>query len=427
MTSSVGQQTGPVRGCVVGLSSVSLWGLTSEERIRRQLKTAGVELSRAEGGLAELAETGSVVLLRADHLYDARTVRDLIARPKTLLAVRGRDGHPVALGAHVGGSDVATARRWLEGDPECPQLPVETPETLSDAYVANLLKSDPPTVLPIRPENRRALERHLFDGSYKGVTDLVTKWVWPLPARWMTGVLARAGIRPNTVTCISLALVVAAAVLFAAGHFAIGLVFAWLMTFLDTVDGKLARVTVDSTTFGHVLDHGMDIVHPPFWYIAWGFGLAATPFAFTPPALDRILVWIVAGYVLGRLFEGAFDFFIGKFSVFTWRPIDSYFRLVMARRNPNLLLLTAALLAGRPDRGLIAVAIWTIGSTVFLAVRLAAAIRSRWTDGPLRPWLAEVRDGDRKFSAVARPFARHKNEMDLSLSGAIELGSIQGR
>jgi hypothetical protein len=38
-----------------------------------------------------------------------------------------------------------------------------------------------------------------------------------------------------------------------------------------------------------------------------------------------------------------------------------------------------------------------------------------------------MRVADGKFSAVARPFARHKNEIDLSLSGAIELGSLQGR
>jgi phosphatidylglycerophosphate synthase len=47
------------------------------------------------------------------------------------------------------------------------------------------------------------------------------------------------------------------------------------MTLLDTVDGKLARVTVASSKFGHVLDHGVDIVHPPFWYLAWGLGLGA--------------------------------------------------------------------------------------------------------------------------------------------------------
>jgi phosphatidylglycerophosphate synthase len=46
------------------------------------------------------------------------------------------------------------------------------------------------------------------------------------------------------------------------------------MTFLDTVDGKLARVTLTSSRIGDVLDHGLDLLHPPFWYLAWGIGLA---------------------------------------------------------------------------------------------------------------------------------------------------------
>src|SRR3546814_9511401 len=78
------------------------------------------------------------------------------------------------------------------------------------------------------------------------------------------------------VTLASLLLVGAAFYWFAAGQYAIGLVAAWLMTFLDTVDGKLARVTVTHTKFGNVFDHGIDLVHPPFWYWAWMIGLQAT-------------------------------------------------------------------------------------------------------------------------------------------------------
>jgi phosphatidylglycerophosphate synthase len=44
---------------------------------------------------------------------------------------------------------------------------------------------------------------------------------------------------------------------------------------LDTVDGKLARVTVTSGRFGHCFDHIIDLIHPPVWYILWGRGLKA--------------------------------------------------------------------------------------------------------------------------------------------------------
>src|SRR3546814_6231706 len=72
------------------------------------------------------------------------------------------------------------------------------------------------------------------------------------------------------------------------------------MTFLDTVDGKLARVTLTATRFGHRFDHGKDVVHPPFLYAAWGFGLAPAAMALPPAWLEAGLWAMLAGYVLGR-------------------------------------------------------------------------------------------------------------------------------
>src|SRR3546814_2416912 len=48
------------------------------------------------------------------------------------------------------------------------------------------------------------------------------------------------------------------------GGFWTGLAAAWIMTFLDTVDGKLARVTLASSRWGNAYDHGIDLIHPPF-------------------------------------------------------------------------------------------------------------------------------------------------------------------
>lgn len=70
-----------------------------------------------------------------------------------------------------------------------------------------------------------------------------------------------------------------------------------------------------------------------------------------------------------------------------WTRFDSKFRLITARRNPNLLLLTAAVLAGRPDLGILAVAVWTVLSLVIHAVRLVQAALAR-RRGPLRSWLS---------------------------------------
>jgi len=184
-------------------------------------------------------------------------------------------------------------------------------------------------------------------------------------------------------------LVIVAGVLFARGEFGWGLLAGWVMTFLDTVDGKLARVTVTSTRLGNIFDHGIDLVHPPLWYLAWGIGLAPLAAVAGVPLL-LLYVAIFGGYVGGRFCEGAFQRWMAPFSIFTWRPFDSWFRLIVARRNPNMLLLPASLAIGRPDLGLLAVAAWTALSTAILLLRVLVAARARRKHGTLGSWLTEI-------------------------------------
>ena len=385
--------------CIVGTSPTRLWGLDGAERLARQLRAAGV---RVLAPSAAVPADGTIVLVRGDYLFEDRTIADLLRHRGVVITT---DAGGAVVAAHVPAGDVARARAALEGTVDAGGIPgvvIRTPASLSTSFVKKLHKSAPPVVLPVRAERAAALERHLFNGSYKGVTDLVTKWVWPAPARAVTRVCARLGIPPNAVTAVSLALVVLATVLFAEGRFAAGLVLGWVMTFLDTVDGKLARVTVTSTPAGHYFDHGIDSVHPPIWYLAWAWGLTGGPPGIWTwgPLLAALLVF----YVAGRMIETAFKHLVGGGTLFTWRPFDSYFRLVMARRNPNLLLLTGFLAAGAPAAGLVAVAVWTVLSTLVLGVRLLQGVYARSRGGALRFWLEEVGEERGPVSAWARPF-----------------------
>jgi phosphatidylglycerophosphate synthase len=394
--------TGPIAS-IVGSSAVPLWGLTGSERLRRQLRAVGISDVRASD--APLPRSGTVLLLRADHLFEERTLRDLAANPGTLLCA-GERVRSSFVAAHVPAARAERVAALLNGAAQVQELEgvrLVTPAQLSSAYLGKLLKAVPPAVLKVEPERTAALERHLFDGSYKGVTDLVTKWLWPTPARWVTGLCARAGIRPNAVTGLSLVLAVAALLLFARGWFGAGLAAAWVMTFLDTVDGKLARVTVTSSQFGHLFDHIIDLVHPPLWYAAWAYGVAGDTAHLG--ALAAPLIAILAGYVGGRLVEGTFEFVLSGFSLFSWRPVDSYFRLITARRNPNLLLLTLAAVTGLPRQGLVAVAVWTALSTAFLLVRLGQAAYVRLHEGELRSWLQNIGTAPAPLPSYARPFA----------------------
>ena len=107
---------------------------------------------------------------------------------------------------------------------------------------------------------------------------------------------------------------------------------------LDTVDGKLARTTLTSSKFGDIFDHGIDLIHPPFWYWAWIEGLMPNF-----PYPREVLSVLVVVYVVQRLQEG---YFIKRFGIemHVWRRFDSFFREITARRDPNIAVLTIFLL-----------------------------------------------------------------------------------
>ncbi len=393
---------------IVGGSAERLWGLSNTERLTRSFHRAGVtdcsvlDDECGDGKGVSLPSSGQIVLVRADHVFDERLIRDLVARQGTILVAshhqdgdHGKGGRAIPVAAHVdavqAGRIVTLLRagRLDPGDPDLAGLAVLGPGELASAYDQALRKRDEPYVLSLKDRTLPEIERRMFHGAYKGVTDFVTKWVWPVPAMAVTRWAAERRITPNLVTALSLVLVFLALWLFAAGYFLTGLLAAWIMTFLDTVDGKLARVTLTSTPAGNVFDHGIDLIHPPFWYAAWWYGLSWQDSTDWPAAYLDPALWIVlGGYVAGRLMEGLF-LWLFRIEIHAWRPIDSAFRLVTARRNPNLVLLSVGALAGRPDLGFLAVAAWTILSLLFHGLRIVQALYRRRAGVPIRSWLSE--------------------------------------
>jgi phosphatidylglycerophosphate synthase len=375
---------------VLGDSAVRLWGLTAAERIQRQLRSEGIELH--PGGIDALPPDSTLLMFRGDCLYDDRVIRGLAKARHVLLEVTD-DGEAFFAAAHVESKDAHRVSERLRGG-HAP-LAAKDVDNVTIAQVAQgfemgLRKLDQPYVLRVTTERRPALERLVFSGAYKGVTDLVTKWLWPAPAQQVTRWCVRAGVTPNQVTAMSLVLVIVVLALFARGEYGWGLLAGWIMTFLDTVDGKLARVTVTSTQLGNIFDHGIDLIHPPLWYLAWGMGLAPSVASIWGYTLPMIYSAIFATYIGGRLCEGAFQLWIARFSIFTWRPFDSYFRLVVARRNPSMIMLTSSVCVGRPDLGLLAVAAWHALSMAVLVVRLLQGAVARLGGKEVQSWFTEI-------------------------------------
>lgn len=302
-----------------------------------------------------------VLVLDATSVVDPRLIRALGEVSRDLVVAAAGSGsergavmliHPAqasSIDDHVE-TVVAIADTVLRNAPSAVLSTDEFPE-----FVTNLRRSLPYYVFSVRDEpTRRQIEYRLFSWNYKGSTDFLTKWIYP-PVVWpLVKLCTRFGISANAVTILSTILTFAAVPLFAAGHFWLGLFCAYAMTVLDSVDGKVARLTLSDSQFGNILDHGLDIVHPPLWYVAWAWGLGGR-------TLDDPLMFaaalFVAFYVLDRLvlMVAKARFKRGLHAV---TPLDGAIRTWIARRNVNLAIFTVGLLIGHGAEAFYVVTAW---------------------------------------------------------------------
>jgi len=371
-------QTAPAIASI-GDNPVRLWGLSHAERTRRIAAAQGL---RQDGA-------APMVLADAQVAWDPAWLRHVAAQPGLVLTLAG-----VPALAHARSEAEAEALSCaMEARASVPPTSGLTLLAIEDGPVIEdrlLRKRETPFLMPLRPDTVRQIERASYFGAYKGVTDLLTKYLWPEWALVLTRVTARLGMTPNMVTAIGAVLCVAATFAFAWGEYWLGMAMGLVFMVLDTVDGKLARCTITSSWWGNVFDHGIDLVHPPFWWWFWATGLGSWGLALSTHSFILVQAAIIGGYVVQRLIEGAFIKLSGGLHIHVWERFDSRFRLITARRNPNMVILFVALLLGRPDIGIIAVAWWTLISCIIHAVRLVQAMARARRGAKITSWLAEA-------------------------------------
>ena len=346
---------------VVGDCDQRLFGMKPAERLSRQASRLG-DLHLVAHASAVLSD--DTVAWLADH-------------PGTIITSSG--GRPLA--AVVGADQLMDAEQMIVGNGG--RLTVTGADAIGPVYVRKLRRRLEPLTLALGEQPTAKVERQLFASVYKGVTDVVTKYAWPEPALWLTRGAAALGLTPNFVTIVGFILTFVAGWQFYVGNLAEGMAAAWLMTLLDTVDGKLARITVTSSWLGNQLDHGNDLIHPPLWWfcLAHGISLVQPAHPWTWPSCWMIL----AAYVVGRILERGFKKQFG-FNPFMWQRFDSRFRMVISRRNIILLIMTVGLIVGLPAEAFGLCAAWSLVSVLIQGGRYLQAI-SHSRREPLHAWL----------------------------------------
>jgi len=363
----------PVTVRFAGQSEKKLWGLSLLEWQGRAFKKAGtVPDDQAKSGLT----------VAVNWVLSSALAAALVKKDKTALV---EDGILVA----INGMNFTSAKN-LVGQPlktaNFEGLTIVRPEDLAGTYNKQLRKNEAPYALNIDTTPIKDILSRQFGSSYKGITDFVTKFVWPIPAFYATRFCAALRITPNMVTTLSLIMVFVAMYYFAQGQWTLGIVSGWFMTFLDTVDGKLARTTMTYSKWGNIYDHGIDLIHPPFWYIAWYWGLGGRF-----DQLD-IMTWAIIavfiGYIIDRLIEGLFIAQHG-FHLHVWRPFNSFLRFITARRNPNLFIfmigiMVSVAIPAAAMWGFYAVVIWT---WVCIAINIGVVLVAMLSRKPVVSWM----------------------------------------
>jgi phosphatidylglycerophosphate synthase len=366
---------------VYGDSTRAVFGVASDEHLRRQWEEAQKPLALVPG-----PRTLSLIA-RADVTATNETLAWLIQRPGTCLV--DAEGLPLLMVVH---QEVKIP----------PQRPAEREWNLANTtplangsgrfYSRKLRRHEPVEALDLRRLSLATAERRLFDLVYKGVTDAITRYVWPTPAFHAVRHLSAWKITPNAVTTVGLILTIVAAVEFARAEWIGGLIAAWVMTFLDTVDGKLARVTGTSSRLGDILDHGNDYLHPPVWWLCIVVG-AEIEGSLASPEVLWASGWTILGmYLVGRLAENAFKWIFG-FNQYVWTTLDSTLRVIVARRNIILAIITVGALLGDVGIALVVSAVWSVVSIGFQSLRTVWALILRSTGKPVSTWLEERTPG----------------------------------
>jgi phosphatidylglycerophosphate synthase len=309
---------------------------------------------------AEKDAEQSLMLLDGDGIYDERVLRALLTNSHSLV-IRGGNLEETPLAAFIHASD----RKLLADNP--PHLrqimeqksPPGWIEILSidemERYIPELRQTAVPMLLKLRQKQSiRAIEDEMYENTFKGVMDFIATYVYRLPVRELTRWLAPTRVTPNQITAVSVICSFAALPLFVMGWLWTGLAVAFTFIIADSLDGKLARLTIRlSNVAGHV-DHVTSPVFEAGYYLAWGWYFSSGNFA-APPGQAGLLLFCFYG--LDKITTSVFGLKYGR-SLLDYQPWDARFHLIAARRTINFFIMALGCLFQNPVVALYVITTW---------------------------------------------------------------------
>lgn len=300
------------------------------------------------------------LLLEGHGIYDERILRQLVTSPCSLaitsnvdttaplaVVIQAADRHRLNLDAPTLADCIAQGIQdgWLT------TLTVEQ----MDSYIPDLRQTAVPMLHSIEQHGSiRALENIMYEQTFKGAMDVIATYVYRIPVRGLVRWLAPTPVTPNQITALSVLCSFLAIPLFVMGWFWAGLLIAFTFIICDSLDGKLARLTIRlSDTAGHV-DHITSPLFEACYYLGWGWYFTGGTFSGTPGTV----AWLLFSFFgFDRIVTSVFGQ-IYRRSLLDYKPWDARFHLIAARRNTNLFMMLLGCVAQQQLHAMYVITAW---------------------------------------------------------------------
>jgi phosphatidylglycerophosphate synthase len=208
------------------------------------------------------------------------------------------------------------------------------------------------------PDHARLAKRILLDSAQKGTLDVPAIIHSPIET-FIISQICKTSITPNQLTILTNVVAWGATILLASGRLGWGLALALVVGVLDGLDGKQARVKVE-TTKGGKLEHWFDAFFEISWWVALAYYFHNS--RQLPGAFGYLALLLVAQGFDAILKVGV-QSVTGR-SIKELGPLERLVHLIGGRRNVFVWLLTIGFLLGASAKAFIVV--------VWLAVATAA-------------------------------------------------------
>jgi phosphatidylglycerophosphate synthase len=239
------------------------------------------------------------------------------------------------------------------------------------------------------PARNKLAEDVILDAAQKGTLDIPALVHAPIET-FLVSKLCKTTVTPNQLTIFCNIIAWGATILFATGNLGWGIAIALAVGVLDGLDGKLARVKLETSKAGK-LEHFFDVLFENSWWVALAFYLQS---AGKLPGAYHYLLLLLSAEVLAKLARSSIVRSSGK-SVGELSRFDRIVRLIGARRNVHVWILAVGIVLRNPAGAFVLVAWW---EAITAAAHLPRAAWTLWVGRSSAP-----RKGRSPFQKPAQP------------------------